>query len=146
MRFLFPPSRGGRREIGDSTKLMTASKKSSVKKEKIIKSKKSTSLIVKSTMKAIFIAYNQAYYEEIAKMLNSNGVQGFTEWDEIKGHGSNKGEAHYGTHAWPTLNNAILTIVDDEKAQPILNTLKEQDQKTPELGLRAFCWNVESMI
>ena len=97
-------------------------------------------------MKAIFIAYNQAYYEEIAKMLNENGVTGYTEWDEIKGHGSETGEAHYGTHAWPTLNNAILTMVADDKVTPILNTLKEQDQKTPELGLRAFVWNVECMI
>ena len=97
-------------------------------------------------MKAIFIAYNQAYYEEIAALLNDNGVKGFTEWNEIKGHGSETGEAHYGSHAWPTLNNAILTFVPDDKAEGILNQLHEKDLKTPELGLRAFCWTIESMI
>ena len=66
-------------------------------------------------MKAILITYNQAYYDEIAATLNDNGVKGFTEWNEIKGHGSNTGEPHYGTHAWPTLNNAIISIVDDDK-------------------------------
>ena len=97
-------------------------------------------------MKAILITYNQAYYDEIAKVLNDNGTKGFTEWNEIKGHGSDTGEPHYGTHAWPTLNNAIISIVDDDKADGILNQLHEKDLKTPDLGLRAFCWNIEKMI
>ena len=105
-------------------------------------------------MKAILITYNQAYYDEIAKVLNDNGTKGYTEWNEIKGHGSNTGEPHYGTHAWPTLNNAIISIVDDDKVdgilnqlhEKILNQLHEKDLKTPDLGLRAFSWNIEKII
>jgi nitrogen regulatory protein PII len=97
-------------------------------------------------MKAILITYNQAYYDEIAKVLNDNNVKGFTEWNEIKGHGSETGEPHYGTHAWPTLNNAIISIVPDGAVDGILKQLKEKDRKAPELGLRAFFWTVEGMI
>ncbi len=97
-------------------------------------------------MKAILITYNQAYYDEIAKVLNDNGVKGFTEWNEIKGHGSETGEPHYGTHAWPTLNNAIISIVPDGAVDGILKQLKEKDRKAPELGLRAFFWTVEGMV
>ena len=97
-------------------------------------------------MKAILITYNQAYYDEIAKVLNDNGVKGFTEWNEIKGHGSETGEPHYGTHAWPTLNNAIISIVPDGAVDGILKQLKEKDRKAPELGLRAFFWTVEGMF
>ena len=97
-------------------------------------------------MKAILITYNQAYYDEIAATLNDNGVKGFTEWNEIKGHGSETGEPHMGTHAWPTLNNAIISIVPDEAVDGILKQLKEKDEKALELGLRAFYWNVEGMI
>ncbi len=97
-------------------------------------------------MKAILITYNQAYYDEIAKVLNDNGVKGFTEWNEIKGHGSDTGEPHYGTHAWPTLNNAIISIVPDGAVDGILKQLKEKDRKAPELGLRAFFWTVEGMV
>ena len=97
-------------------------------------------------MKAILITYNHAYYDEIAATLNNNGVKGYTEWNEIKGHGSENGEPHYGTHAWPTLNNAIISIVPDEAVDGILKQLKEKDLKAPELGLRAFYWNVEGMI
>ena len=97
-------------------------------------------------MKAILITYNQAYYDEIAEVLNANGVKGYTEWDEIKGHGSSTGEPHLGSHAWPTLNNAIISIVEDDKVDDILNALHERDVKAPELGLRAFVWQIEKMI
>ena len=97
-------------------------------------------------MKAILISYNQAYYDDIAKVLNDHGVKGYTEWDEIKGHGSETGEPHLGTHAWPTLNNAVITVVPAEVVDGILHTLRETDQKAPGLGLRAFVWNIEKMI
>ena len=97
-------------------------------------------------MKAILITYNQAYYDDIAKVLNDNGVKGYTEWDEIKGHGSETGEPHLGTHAWPTLNNAMISVVEDDKVDGILQALHEHDVKAPELGLRAFVWQIEKMI
>ena len=97
-------------------------------------------------MKAILITYNQAYYDEIAKILNDHGVKGFTEWNEIKGHGSETGEPHLGTHAWPTLNNAVISIMEDDKVDSVLRDLHERDEKAPELGLRAFVWNIEKMI
>ena len=97
-------------------------------------------------MKAIFVTYNQAYYDDIAAVLNANGVKGYTEWDEIKGHGSDKGEPHLGTHAWPTLNNALVSFVEDDKVEGVLRDLRARDEKAPELGLRAFVWNIERMI
>ncbi len=97
-------------------------------------------------MKAIFITYNQAYYDEIAQVLSENGTKGYTEWNEIKGRGSNTGEPHLGSHAWPTLNNAMLTFVEDKYADDILEQLHKKDLVTPELGLRAFCWSIEKSI
>ena len=40
----------------------------------------------------------------------------------------------------------MLTFVDDEKVDSILNTLHEHDLQTPELGLRAFAWKIEKTI
>ena len=97
-------------------------------------------------MKAILITYNQAYYEEIAAILNQNGVKGYTEWNEIKGHGSVTGEPHLGTHAWPTLNNAVISVMDDDRVDGVLRELQERDKRAPELGLRAFVWSIEKMI
>ena len=94
-------------------------------------------------MKGIFIAYNQAYNMEIADALEALGCRGFTMWNDIAGRGGYSGEPHLGNHAWPTMNNAILTFVLDEKVDEILAQLKAMDEETPALGIRAFAWNVE---
>ena len=70
-------------------------------------------------MKAIFISFNQAYYEMILSIMDRNNIRGFTYWEEVQGRGSKNGEPHYGSHAWPTLNSAILAMVPDEKVDPL---------------------------
>ena len=94
-------------------------------------------------MKSIFIAYDQAYNMEIADAMEEIGVRGFTMWQDIAGRGSETGEPHLGNHAWPTMNNAILTFVPDEKVDDILEMVRAKDEDTPALGLRAFVWNIE---
>lgn len=94
-------------------------------------------------MKSIFIAYDQAYNMDIVEVLEKLGCRGFTMWQDISGRGGTDGEPHLGNHAWPTMNNALLTIVPDEKVDKILAELKAMDEETPDLGIRAFVWNVE---
>ena len=97
-------------------------------------------------MKTIFIAYDQAYNMEIADVIEKLGCRGFTMWQDIAGRGGLTGEPHLGTHAWPTMNNAILAVVPDDKVDDILAQLKAMDEETPDLGIRAFVWNVEKTI
>ena len=42
----------------------------------------------------------------------------------------------------PTMNNAMLTFVPDDKVDSIMEQLRAMDEETPDLGLRAFVWNV----
>ena len=93
-------------------------------------------------MKAIFIAFNQAYNDEIVNLLERHGQRGFTRWNDILGRGGVDGEPHYGSHAWPVQNMAILTIVEDELVEPVMEDLQETDKNAPDLGLRAFVWDV----
>lgn len=97
-------------------------------------------------MKAIFIAYNQAYGSEIVELLDDFGQRGFTQWQDIQGRGGIDGEPHYGDHAWPTQNFAILTIVPDEEAEALMEALRVKDETYPNLGLRAFSWNIEQAV
>ena len=97
-------------------------------------------------MKAIFISFNQAYYEMILSIMDRNNIRGFTYWEEVQGLGSKNGEPHYGSHAWPTLNSAILAMVPDEKVDPFLDLLHKMDLQTEAQGLRAFVWNIEKSI
>lgn len=45
-------------------------------------------------MKAIFISFNQAYYETIVNIMDRNNLKGFTYWDVVQGRGSKTGEPH----------------------------------------------------
>lgn len=89
-------------------------------------------------MKAIFISYYQAFNEEVVAVLEKNNVRGYTFWDEVKGQGGDKGEPHLGTHAWPTLNSAMLTFVQEEAVEGLLKDLKALDESAPQQGMRAF--------
>ena len=95
-------------------------------------------------MKAVFIVYNQAYNEEIVDILNKLNVRGFTRWIDVQGKGSFNGQPHLDNHAWPMLNHAIITMVKDEKVDPLLTEIKTRDEAAPDLGLRAFVWNIET--
>lgn len=97
-------------------------------------------------MKSIFIAFDQAYYEQILSILRGNNVRGFTGWEQVQGRGTKTGEPHLGSHAWPSLNSAIITIVEDEKVDNMLEDLKALDATSELMGLRAFVWNIEKMI
>ena len=81
---------------------------------------------------------------EIADAIEKLGVRGFTMWQDIAGRGSETGEPHLGNHAWPTMNNAILAFVEDDKVEGILQAIRAFDEESPALGLRAFVWSVEN--
>ena len=70
-------------------------------------------------MKALFIAFDQAYYEHIVELLPQLGSRGFTAWQEVQGRGSKTGEPHYGTHAWPSLASAMMTMVEDNRVDSV---------------------------
>lgn len=97
-------------------------------------------------MKSLFIAFDQAHYEKIVDILTRSNCRGFTAFNDVQGRGSKNGEPHYGSHAWPGLTNAILTVVEDRQVDPLLEKLKQLDEDRPMLGLRAFVWNVEKSI
>lgn len=92
------------------------------------------------------ITFDQAYNERIVELLDRMNCRGFTRWEQVQGRGTRKGEPHYGSHAWPSMCSAVMTVVDDYKVKPLLEKLHEMDQETEMLGLRAFVWSVEECI
>ncbi len=96
--------------------------------------------------KAVFIAFNQAHQPHIEKALKSLNIKGYTAWQDVQGEGTNGGEPHLGTHAWPRMNDARLVIVASEKVSLLLDKLREINDESPQQGLRAFVWSIEDGI
>ena len=97
-------------------------------------------------MKSVMITFDQAFYERIIKTLDRLNCRGFSYWQQVQGRGSKTGEPHYGSHAWPSMCSAIMTVVDDARVEPLLKALHAMDKETEMLGLRAFVWNIEQSI
>ena len=97
-------------------------------------------------MKSVMITFDQAFYERIIKTLDRLNCRGFSYSQQVQGRGSKTGEPHYGSHAWPSMCSAIITMVEDQRVDPLLEALHAMDKETEMLGLRAFVWNVEKSI
>lgn len=97
-------------------------------------------------MKSILITFDQAHYDHIIEALDKSGCRGFTSFGTVEGRGTHTGEPHYGSHAWPSLAGAIITVVEDSAVDNVLNRLKALDDEKPRLGLRAFVWDIERAI
>ena len=94
-------------------------------------------------MKGVFIAFDQAHRDAVIEVLDHLSCRGFSLVEQMQGRGSKTGEPHNGSHAWPSMNSGIITMVDDKAVEPLLKALKEIDENAEMLGLRAFVWNVE---
>ena len=93
-------------------------------------------------MKAIMIIYNQANTEKIEYMLDKLGIKGFSLWENVQGRGTNTGVPHLGTHAWPEINKSVLTVIEDDMVDTLLNAVKKIDEINVNVGIRAFVWDV----
>ena len=97
-------------------------------------------------MKAIMIIYNQAHTEKVEYMLDKLSIKGYSLWENVQGRGSNTGVPHLGTHAWPEINKSVLTIVDDELVEIVLDKVKKIDAVNEDVGIRAFVWDILQMV
>ena len=85
--------------------------------------------------KIIFISFNQALHGLVIRLLERHNLRGYTQWDEIRGVGSRGGEPHQGSHAWPTLNGALLVACPGAVVPTILEELHALDESQPLQGL-----------
>jgi len=97
-------------------------------------------------MKAVMIIYNQAHTEKVEYVLDKLGVKGYSIWENVLGRGSGSGVPHLGTHTWPEINKSLLTVVDDEMVDSILQKVKKIDAVNDEVGIRAFVWDITGMV
>lgn len=97
-------------------------------------------------MKSVMIMYDQAFQEKLVDLLTRMNCRGFSCWPQVQGRGTKTGEPHYGTHAWPSMCSAIMTVVPDERVDALLEKLHAMDVETEMLGLRAFVWDIEKSI
>lgn len=97
-------------------------------------------------MKSVMIIFNQANTERVEYLLDQLHISGFSLFEQVQGRGTNGGEPRRGTHTWPEMNSAVITVVDDDKVTELLQTVQKLDNRNPVVGVRAFVWNIEQTV
>ena len=97
-------------------------------------------------MKSVMIVFNQANTERVEYMLDKLEIRGFTFWENVQGRGHLDGDPHRGTHTWPEMNKIVLCVLEDEKVESLLLSVRKLDKRNEEVGVRAFVWNIEQMV
>ena len=94
-------------------------------------------------MKSVLIVFNQANTERVEYMLDELKINGFTLFEQVQGRGTNGGEPRRGTHCWPEMNSAVITVVEDEQVPELLlhchdiksvNPDQDDRQRKPQSG------------
>lgn len=93
-------------------------------------------------MKAVFIVFNQANTERVEYMLDQLSIRGFTFFEQVQGRGTHTGEPRRGTHTWPEMNSAIISMVEDDQVDVLLKTVHKLDMRNKDIGVRAFVWDI----
>lgn len=88
------------------------------------------------------IIFNIAHTERVDYVLDQLGIRGYSWFENVKGRGTHTGEPRMGTHTWPEINSAVITFVDDDKVDSLLEKVKRIDAINQEVGIRAFVWDV----
>lgn len=97
-------------------------------------------------MKSVFIIFNQANTERVEYMLDRLEIRGFTFFENVQGRGTNGGEPRRGTHTWPEMNSAVITVVEDNQVDELLKAVRRLDNRNKEIGVRAFVWSIEQTV
>jgi nitrogen regulatory protein PII len=92
------------------------------------------------------IVFNQAFTTRVEFMLDELGIRGFTFFEQVQGRGSVNGEPRRGTHTWPEMNSAVITVVPDDRVAELLLTVRKLDARNKAVGIRAFVWNIEQSV
>lgn len=95
-------------------------------------------------MKMVMICYNEAFDEEIIEILEQTKVLGYTKWTKVLGKGQTS-EPHLLSHVWPKANNVIMTAVEEQIADSVLEKVKLLKWKIGTEGLKAFMWQIDQM-
>ena len=92
----------------------------------------------------IFISYNVCLHEEILEKLESIGITGYTCFANVTGKGKSSGY-HLNNTIWPGVNSALLVAVEEEKAEEILQAIRDFRKTSSLQGIKAFLWNLEEV-
>lgn len=98
-------------------------------------------------MKAVWILCNESISEDVIDLLERNGVEGYTVWDNVLGchHGC---RTHWNNAVFPGRNRAFFVVGREEVICGLAVRLRQLKAREDihQAGLKAFVQPVEEEI
>ncbi len=79
-------------------------------------------------MKMAFLVCNEVYTSRVMEVLEKNGIDYYTRWEQVKGKGHGT-EAHLGTRSFPGVNTMLMIAFTDHDAlQQLIDNIAETNK------------------
>lgn len=95
-------------------------------------------------MKAVLIMHNAAIDAEVNEALRKVGVDCYTKFTDTIGQGQ-LSEPHLNTDVWPGINYGTFVVIDQVKADKIMQSVRRMREKLGSEGLKAFMWEIDDI-
>ena len=95
-------------------------------------------------MKLLIIIYEADFDEEIMEFISSKNL-GYTKWDRVLGKGKSSSPRLDDT-IWPGFNITLAVMVEDDRGEDLVYTLRELSEKIGEKGFKVFEMPVVKII
>ncbi len=94
------------------------------------------------------VVCNSFFRDRVMKILNENGIDYFTSWDNAKGKG-HATEPHFGSGAYPsTISVTMIAFEDDAPLEALIRGINTANQEIPRAAdhIRLFQWPLERIV
>ena len=95
-------------------------------------------------MKAVLIVHNVAIDRDVNEAMESVGINCYTKFTNVLGKGEIS-EPHLNTDVWPGTNVATFVVIDQPKAEEIMDKIRRMRKKLGSEGLKAFMWQIDDI-
>ncbi len=95
-------------------------------------------------MKLLILIYEADFDEEIMEFISSKNL-GYTKWDRVLGKGKSSSPRLDDT-IWPGFNITLAVMVEDDRGEDLVYTLRELSEKIGKKGFKVFEMPVVKII
>jgi hypothetical protein len=94
--------------------------------------------------KLVLIAYSSGLEPEVAEVIKTSEVSGYTRWERAAGSGR-AGGTHLDTHVWPDFNHVTAVVADQATVARIMAGIRELRKSEGARGVKAFVLPVDEV-
>ena len=96
-------------------------------------------------MKLLMVICPENRREQVAAVVEKQGVHSFTELPQVIGEGATGRK--FGTHLWPGRSSLVFTVVPDGKKDELVAALREcRETLFPGEGMKVFVLPAEEAV